>query len=338
MNEELKEIYSVYNRICNAYKKNEVLTVKKLRKEHGIQKRDMKIFLEFMYTYICLMGDSAIDLYIYDSNGKEYNTEKIQEYVEIEVNSPKEVDDLAKRVMEIMNDNWSIRVEDSIKTYVSKMDSVPVLNVPKQDHDIVNEIKKFGNIKVETLKMIDKSTSGDFPFQKKREWIRAILTNKKVRIAKNISNKKIKEEEKIPVGLYYDKFLQKYYGVFLEENGTVNEIDISDIRKVNVSKEEISINRNFDIQDYLTEIQKYKMVLRVYEEGNVRKKLELLLRDNQLKIEKKEDYDVYSIMVSDEQLYAEKIRQFGRSVIIEEPKEIKEDMIAEIKEIMALYE
>ena len=107
---------------------------------------------------------------------------------------------------------------------------------------------------------------------------------------------------------------------------------------MNVSKEEISINRNFDIQDYLTEIQKYKMVLRVYDEGNVRKKLELLLRDNQLKIEKKEDYDVYSIMVSDEQLYAEKIRQFGRSVIIEEPKEIKEDMIAEIKEIMTLYE
>lgn len=168
--------------------------------------------------------------------------------------------------------------------------------------------------------------------------VHTFLLTKKMPVAKNISNKKIKEEEKIPVGLYYDKFLQKYYGVFLEENGTVNEIDISDIRKVNVSKEEISNNRNFDIQDYLTEIQKYKMVLRVYDEGNVRKKLELLLRDNQLKIEKKEDYDVYSIMVSDEQLYAEKIRQFGRSVIIEEPKEIKEDMIAEIKEIMTLYE
>ena len=44
--------------------------------------------------------------------------------------------------------------------------------------------------------------------------------------------------------------------LILKENGTVNEIDISDIRKVNVIKEEISINRNFDIQDYLTEIQK----------------------------------------------------------------------------------
>ncbi len=30
----------------------------------------------------------------------------------------------------------------------------------------------------------------------------------------------------LPVGLYYGKFLQKYYGVFLEKNGTISEINI----------------------------------------------------------------------------------------------------------------
>lgn len=36
-------------------------------------------------------------------------------------------------------------------------------------------------------------------------------------------------------------------------------------------------------------------------------------------------------------LYAEKIKQYGRSVIIEGPKELKEYMITEIKEAFAIY-
>ena len=43
-------------------------------------------------------------------------------------------------------------------------------------------------------------------------------------------------------------------------------------------------------------------------------------------------------MATDEWLYAEKIRQFGRSVIIEEPREIEESMIEEIKDTIELYD
>lgn len=80
------------------------------------------------------------------------------------------------------------------------------------------------------------------------------------------------------------------------------------------------------------------MVLRVYDEGKVKKKLKKLLDDNQLNIQEGEGYSLYSFKVSDECLYAEMVKQYGRSVIIEEPKELKESMIAEIKEAFTIYE
>lgn len=344
MNDGLKEIYLVYDKICKASEQEDSLTVKMLRKECGIQKRDLKVLLEFFYTYYNFFEDYAFDFQIFDSNGQEYNPVEKDEFGnensgEEFISELQDVHIVVDNLMKKIKDDWTIKVKDTVTSYVEKLKGITKVNVPEADKNIVEkEMNKLGNVKVESLKLISKKRKQlDKLQQNKREIIKAILTSKKVMIARRIHNGKIEKIEKTPIGLYYDIFLQRYYGVFEEEDTSISEVDLGNITFVQVSNPAIIQNCEFDIEDYLAEKQKYKMVIRVYEEGNVRKKIESLLHNNQLEIQIKDNYNLYTFMASDEWLYAEKIRQFGRSVIIEEPKEIRECMIDEIKDTIELY-
>lgn len=336
MNKELKKIGELYSRICEYCSKeeNSLLSIGKLRKEYGISKRDLRILFQFWYTYFFFFDDCVFDFQMTDSDGK---------YIELEdsIEQLKDVDREVDVLLEKMNDNWNLKIYDSIKVLKEKirLQDFTVGNASMPSHykqKIKQSLVNLGDVLVDELYVVDKNEITGKIQGHKSLWVRSILNNKCIDMDFTGANRKIYKKEVHPIGMYYDKFLQKYYGVYIDDNGSCLEVDISDILSLKET-EKTFYPIDFDIDEYRQQKQQCKMVLKVYDEGNVKCKLSKLLSDNQLHQQEFENFSRYTFYTEDEWLYADIIKQYGRSVVIEEPVYIKEEMMKDIQVTLESY-
>lgn len=336
MDKELKKIGELYSRICEycSTEENSSLSIGKLRKEYGISKRNLKILFQFWYTYFFFFDDCVFDFQMTDSDGK---------YIELEdkIEQLKDVGREVYALLEKMNDNWSLRIYDSTKVLKEKISlkdftvgNASMISCYKQK--IKQSLVKIGDVLVDELFVVDKNEITGKMQGHKSLWIQSILNNKCVDMNLRGTNRRIYKKEVCPVGMYYDRFLQKYYGVYIDDNGSCLEVDMSEILSLKET-EKTFCQIDFDIDEYRQQKQQCKMVLKVYDEGNVKYKLSKLLSDNQLQKQEFQNFSRYTFYTEDEWLYADIIKQYGRSVIIEEPVYIMEEMMRDIQVTLESY-
>lgn len=332
MNEELKQIFGTYKRICKGASDSKSLTVRELRKEYGIAKRDLLVLIEFFYTYYYFFDDYAFEFELLDGNKEGIKTK-------VEIDSIEDVKVAIEEIKKRISDDWSIYINDCVEfSYVDKFSTdKPLIILEEHEKTVEEQLSDICDVDIELLSIIDKNKLQEKILKLKTIIISAILNEKRIEIITKtsfgIGKKKIME----PCGLYYDSFLRKYFCICIDEYHIEQEIDLEDVANVKITNQSVHWKVNFDIDEYINKQQQCDMVIRVYKEGNVQKKLKELLCHNQLSIQEKEEFNVYSFKVSDEWLYAEKLKQYGKSVIIEKPQNVQQCEISDIQDAMELY-
>lgn len=345
MKREILNTSNIYKAICLASSmgKKLGLSVGKLKKEYKMKPRDIKLLLSFLENFI-IDDNFYIQFEVYRLSNEIIANDKFNNCTYEELIDYIEDVDLTQD--DLTNDVF-IKIQDKIFILGEKIheDNIDIRNASliQSIRDIGETWNKISNFQINEDYILIKESTDLLPKDKKsikRNWINAIVKGHQVNLEYKFSSGRKKDKKVLPIGMYYNKFLTDYIYIYLEnlyEKKEYKDIYLSDISSIKVYDDDNSYSFDFNIDEYITSTQKEKIVLYVFHEGNVGKKLKSLLADNQLDVKYGKDYDIFTFMVEDSWQYMKVIKSYGRSVIVVEPEIIKENIIDNINETLNIY-
>ena len=327
MADELIKACEIYAEICRCSRENQKgISIKELKKKFGLKKRDIIVLLQFLYDVVDF--EYGIDFLKYTSNG-----EIDESFGGIEVETDEDMKEYAS--------------DQDI--YISIQDSAPLFKnwLTEEDINLTNdtfyhnlgkgEISKVWN-QISTVSgdnyTINKSVIGCASSYTniKYELITAILGTNKIQM--KYENRLITE---YPLGLRYIKIADTYKVIMTDNNTIKKEYDLSKIQHVEIYQEQH--NYKFNIYDYIDKKPIQHVILKVYPEGNVPKKIEKMFSEYKLICKnQKEEFIEYDYAVEDAGMLESMIKSFGRSVIVKEPYDLRNKIYQETMKIFEFYE
>lgn len=340
-NEKLFQTGRMYSDICYAscYGNQWGSLVKELRKKYNLRMRDIRNFVEFMLAY-----DS------YDGRSFSYSIYRFWKNEEIpDANIPFESLESYEEILDEkeIDDDCFIRIVDDIIILQEKIAGldINVTNasfVKRIREEVYSTWNRISDAKLNPEYIVNKKDEKNIPehlVKSKKEWIEAAINCFQAVMQYRVGGgTKFYQKKVWPLGLYYDKFLQKYYCVYTLDYEECLEIELEDIFKISVQNQIGDMNFAFHIDEYIKKNQTEQMSLKVFHEAKVSQKLKTMLDENQLEVTEGKDYDIFTFRTDDPWQYLRIINGFGKSVIVEEPYYIREGVLDTTREALSYYE
>lgn len=359
--QDQQSVSKIYQYICVTSEtgRRRGCSIKELKKEFHLKNRDIVNLISFLNNYGSANVYSRFDIYRLTDHYMSQKDQKESLIFEAldddDVNYPdiyiasddpddddsdlSNDDDMEYFDPKTSPDNTYIRIEDFSpmleKLLIGDVDLTNAAFIHNLPDDIasISDFKMSANYIVLKEEHMDRKTKVP---DKKMNWILAVVTNSMVSIAK-ITNPQTLETV-LPLGMYYNKFLDKYYCVYQKDEKKYQELALDEISKLETLDDKHGDDVHFNIDKYIKHIQKVQIVLRVYKEANVAEKLKKLLSDNQLSVKEGELYDIFTFMVKDAQQYIKTLKSYGKSVIVMEPADIRQEIIESTNEALNFYQ
>lgn len=323
----------LYNDEDNGYKADSTkyISIKKLKRHYHLKTRDIEVLVKFLVTYRIAFFEDELCCEMFDEDGNEID---IEEYCE----KLKEIGQIIAVLMKQMGNDGGILLKKNFgmilkrkerMEFAQKLNSFHNMNENLDDNKKLDELLDVFWIKNRTKAvLIDKSEMSGRMKKHILDITQGIMENRKVTINH--------QDNTVAIGMYYDAFLQKDFVVCKSFHEKFT-ICVNDIQAIQVSKESYE-ETDFDVAEYRESVNKFKMVVKVFDEAKVIEKLKILLKDNKVTYEDYDGYSIFEFYTNDVELYAEKLRQHGRSVLIIEPRNIMEKIMGEIQEALKEYQ
>ena len=325
MDNELIKACDLYSEICNRSKDDhpQGMSIGEIRKKYGLKKRDIVVLLQFLVNVTDFSYN--VDFVKYNENGEPMGVD-FSNYEESAEDGDIYVCIYDKKAYTLKNrvNETDINIQNS--TFYYKL----------HQNNVDARLKEISALPEDSLEMfvINKGIKHKSvrEGEKKLQLIYAILNRKIVNIACNNGIQKTVN----PLGLRYMKLTDKYQLIYTENDGIIEEVSLSDLDQINISDE--TKNNIFDIFEYIKKKQTEKVVLQVYDEANVPKKLDMYLSEYDVQKEKKGTYIEYSFMAENAEIFENLIKSLGRSVIVQEPIYLREKIYQSAKSALEFYE
>lgn len=337
MKEEIREAEFLFDKLYydedSSYEDDSTkyISIKKLKRYYHLKPRDIEVLLKFLVMYRIAYFECDPCCEIFDENGKVI-------FVEGYCEESKDIGQVIKDLIQQMGNNGGIALKKNFgmlmkrkerMEFAQKLNSFRNLNENSEYNKKLDELLDVFWIKDRVdATLIDKSEMSSKIKKRILDIAQGIMENRKVTINH--------QDNMAAIGMYYDAFLQKDF-VVCENSHEKFTICVNDIHAIQIS-EDSYVKTDFSVAEYRESVNKFKMVVKVFDEANVIEKLKTLLKDNKVT---SRDYDGYSILefyTNDVEAYAEKLRQHGSSVLIMEPRETMEKIISEIQETLKEYQ
>lgn len=308
------DIMKLYSYICSF--ENEGVNVGEIIKEFNIKKRDIVNFLKVMSNF-----SDNIEFHY-------YSPEEDVEYEDFEDIDEKTIIDINDKIFYLnsrLNLNDSTKIQEIIEDYDIK--------------DLDEVINKINDGQAQEFTYITKGNGLSEKERKfKDEIIKIIGTEGIVDLEYYNGNSYERLRYVSIIGMYYERILRKYILVISDKNGKISELYLQDIKEIyKLYKEKNELYKDFNIKDYLKDIRNKKLILIVFDEANVINKLERIFKSFEYKVEKKEDYYIFTVNVKDQFKYKEFINGFGRSVVVKYPEKLRDNIYEENEKILKMY-
>lgn len=329
MDDELKKAFSLYSEICNhsANGNRKGMSIAELKRKYGFKKRDIVVLLQFFIDVADL--DHNVDFVKYGKHGEVEDVEldNLEEsaadgniYIQIYDNKAfllqKRIDE---NELNVKNDTFFQKV---------KLDAAD---------KALKEISNISECDLESFivsKGIKKKTK--IERNKRLKLITAILARNKIKIEIRNDSQQARVKTINPLGLRYIKLQEIYELIYAEDGKEIKKINVSKIMRIEVMEEKY--NRSFNISEYVKAERKTKMVLDIYNEGNVIHKWNELLTEYEVERSKKANFIEYSFMVENADIFENLVKSYGRSVIVIEPDYLRKKIYEDSKRILEYYQ
>lgn len=362
MNKEINFYESNYEKYADMYmdickhSKNgsEGMRIADIRKKYGLKKADIKILIKFIDCYqnvvTILKNENYCGVEIYKPAFHEEEKNQLnQQSYEMGDNIDLEFKD---RSIDDFDDDCYICIADNISLISKKLseNNIDITNASlltklEEDHDLFRLWNRISNVSLLEDNIIMKGSKVEFGQKQqynKKIWICGILQS--CWCGMKLFNWK-KMNSVLPLGLYYDYVIKEYKCVYYDKTSTkckeerLSNIENVELTDTNILEDSVKeLKENFDIEDYIKEIQIETMKLKVYREANVINKLKELLQYNQCFLQEFDDYVIFEIKTDDPDEYMKIFNSYGRSVIILEPKRLQNDVMEMIDNTLSKYE
>lgn len=343
MSQEILNTSNIYQSICMASitGRERGLSVKELKKTFHLKNRDIKSLISFLDSGYNAGSDPCFYFEVYRLTSRYTAQKDNLPYSCLDIEDTEDVnleeDDI--------KDTMYIRIQDSVMILKERLKESDIdLTNASLLHSIQDEMRpvwnKISDFHMDSDYIVIREEKSDSYFdikRKKSDWVTAVVKGMMVSLEQKDSSQKGKKENVLPLGMYYNSFLDAYICVYRDGQSREQRIMLNEISKI-TAREEYQTGIRFSIDDYIKKAQTKKMAIRVYKEGNVAKKLKKLLEENQLKVESGEEYDIFTFFTEDVRQYNKALKSYGRSVIVLEPEEIRGEMVRNTKEALQYYE
>ena len=308
------DIMKLYSYICSF--ENEGVNVGEIIKKFNIRKRDIVNFLKVMSNF-----SDNIEFHY-------YSLEDDVEYEDFEDIDEKTIIDINDKIFYLnsrLNLNDSTKIQEIIEDYdVKDLDEVinKINDGQAQEFTYITKgnglSKRERSLKDEIIKVIGMESSIDLEYYNGNSYERLRYVS--------------------IIGMYYERILKKYILVISDKKGKISKVYLEDIKEIyKLYKEKNEFYKDFNIKDYLKDIRNKNLILIVFDEANVIKKLESSFKSFEYKIEKKEDYYIFIVNVEEPFKYKEFINGFGRSVVVKYPEKLRNKIYEESKKVLKMY-
>lgn len=346
MSKERLKASNVYQSICTASTtgRKRGMSVKEIKKSFHLKNRDLEVLLHHLTT--CAEEDDACSFH-FEVYRLTPHYEAKKDYLSFDYLDEADVEDVDLEDEKLNNDMY-IRIEDSVMILREKLKEADIdWTNASFLHCIQEELKPVWD-KISDARMDEdyvvirgEGERRHTEFRRnKREWIFAAVRGLAVFLERKANGYGIRKSKVLPLGIYHNLFLDQYICVYQDEQGGRRSISLDEIGRLETAREDGADPENipFQIESYRKQAQKIRMRVRVYREGNVAKKLRELLKNNQLKVEEKEEYALFTFMAEDAKPYGRALKRYGKSVVVVEPEEVRTDMAESTKEALRYYE
>lgn len=261
------------------------------------------------------------------------------------VNNSNNINDNDDNVVDIDDDKCIVGwYEESPTSIIERMDSLDILNVSLMERyqSITSQITGPFLLSNPTT-IIDKRTKQTIAdqtekIQIKETWTQAIIKHNileiMIRDGNIIENKEVK-----PLGLYFPEGSDCPRVIFLPvESKEIREIELDNIRRCTKLKNRRFKAVPFSIEKYLKNKKPQYIILRVYPQAHVLDKLKKVFSTNLQVDSETADFVRVKIKTDSPMQYCKLLESYGKSVLVEEPKELQNQIIENAKECLAFYE
>ena len=334
MDNELMRACALYCEICD-YTINgngRGMSIKEIRKKYGLKRREMAVLLQFLIEIADM--ESCVEFVEYDTEGriKETDLSNVDEAIGKTIGKKKK--DVYIRIM----DRNAFMPKERLSQEDFHIQNKTFLQNLNQN-DVSEVVKKISNVLEEDLVnfVVNKGEKRNSLLERKvkHKLISAILYNRVTEITGYGQDARKKKVH--PVGLYYIKLLEVYRLVYYEiYPNQKEEMELSQIKNVEILDE--TYDTKFNIYEYIEQKRTEKLILDVYREGNVVKKMDLILSEYDVQKDDKEDRIEYQFMAESADIFENVIKSFGRSVIVKEPTWLRDKILHSTEEILHFYE
>ena len=253
-------------------------------------------------------------------------------------------------LFEVSDDEYAVGYYGGYSTsIIERIKSLDILNVSlmKQYQEITDQMTGPFILSNPTT-IIDKRSSQTIQFQTEKEtikkmWIDAIIKHKILKIVTS-DGTAIENSEVKPLGLYYPDGSDRQRGVYKKivktENSeeVIDEVEFDNIRDCTELKNRRFKPIPFSIKKYLNNKKQQYMLLRVYPQAHVLEKLKKVFIDNLQEESKSDGYVRVKVKTDDPMQYCKLLESYGKSVLVEEPKELQNQILENAKECLTFYE
>lgn len=351
---DYKRYVDMYRDICiNSRNNQKGMRIADIRKKYGLKKTDIETLFKFVgECYDKISSDSEngqwYDFEIYKPVGSP-KYKNYQEQIDFEWD---ENEDIEEKSVNDFDDECYIRITDNISLILKRLNesniditNASLLSKLGEDEKLRKLWNRISNVSISENNIIVKGIkekSNQKQQYNKKIWIRGIIQPCWCEVKAFTWKKK---KVILPLGLYYDYVIKRYKCVYYDKiSNSRKEVQLDELEKVELTNDDILVNSlkkmklHFNIEDYIKEIQKETMKLKVYNEANVINKLEELLKNNQCTKVDMEECVIFQFKTDDSDEYMKVFNSYGSSVIILEPKRLQEDVMEMINNTLTKYE
>ena len=135
----------------------------------------------------------------------------------------------------------------------------------------------------------------------------------------------------LPLGVYYDAIKSNWYAV-CEYKEKISEYRIDMIQEIIAKGQK---QTNFDIEKYLRAMRDVNLKIKIFSENNVLHKILNIFNGYEYELDEVENGTyILNVMVKDAFYFKPFIDSFGESVIVLEPKRLRDEIIEDSKKLL----